>query len=274
MLRRCNHASAKYSRRVLLQVLARYYYCRIPRFFRSAAAVAEPALYGKLKQSAYRYAIRLKSNPVLERRVARQLVRLLRRPSRRPKEFYAGSPHQAKSWDAKRRVVAKVEWHTNELFPCAGFIVMNPPCQARKVVKSYNGRGTAEQWIKGGKNAGSWTRLFCQTFESTTPGCNSSPRSSNRSADSGSDPHCANPVRNVLSALFGKVRTGVCEVVTLRRWQKAAESHAQHGLHAQPNHTLHPSVDRVAVGRNTYGMITRPDAFRGLVIWDIPAYIL
>ena len=48
--------------------------------------------------------------------------------------------------------------------PCVGFIVTNLPWQARKVVKFYNGRGTAEQWIKEGKNAVRWTRLSCQTF--------------------------------------------------------------------------------------------------------------
>jgi len=33
-----------------------------------------------------------------------------------------------------------------------------------KVVAFYNGRGTAEQWIKEGKNAVKWTRLSCTTF--------------------------------------------------------------------------------------------------------------
>ena len=33
-----------------------------------------------------------------------------------------------------------------------------------KVVKSYNGRGTAEQWIKEGKYAVKWTRLSCRNF--------------------------------------------------------------------------------------------------------------
>jgi len=32
------------------------------------------------------------------------------------------------------------------------------------VVKFYNGRGTAEQWIKEGKNAVKWTRLSCHDF--------------------------------------------------------------------------------------------------------------
>jgi hypothetical protein len=34
----------------------------------------------------------------------------------------------------------------------------------RRVVKFYNGRGTAEQWIKEGKSAVRWTRLSCCRF--------------------------------------------------------------------------------------------------------------
>jgi len=48
-----------------------------------------------------------------------------------------------------------------------GFIVTNLAWQARKVVKFYNRRGTAEQWIKEGKNAVRWTRLSCQTFRAS-----------------------------------------------------------------------------------------------------------
>ncbi len=36
--------------------------------------------------------------------------------------------------------------------------------QAPGVVHFYNGRGTAEQWIKEGKYALNWTRLSCQRF--------------------------------------------------------------------------------------------------------------
>jgi hypothetical protein len=34
-----------------------------------------------------------------------------------------------------------------------------------RVVKFYNGRGTAEQWIREGKNAINWARLFCRAFK-------------------------------------------------------------------------------------------------------------
>jgi hypothetical protein len=36
---------------------------------------------------------------------------------------------------------------------------------AERVVAFYNGRGTAEQWIKEGKNAVRWTRLSCRSMQ-------------------------------------------------------------------------------------------------------------
>jgi hypothetical protein len=62
-------------------------------------------------------------------------------------------------------MVAKVEWHQGELLPRVGFIVTNLGGGARNVMNFYNKRGTAEQWIKEGKNAVNWTRLNCQSFD-------------------------------------------------------------------------------------------------------------
>jgi hypothetical protein len=61
-------------------------------------------------------------------------------------------------------VVAKIEWHAGELFPRIGFIVTNLRWKSSNVVKFYNKRGTAEQWIKEGKYALNWTRLSCHDF--------------------------------------------------------------------------------------------------------------
>ena len=84
---------------------------------------------------------------------------------RNPKVFYHSFRYQAKSWDRARRVVAKIEWHAGELFPRVGFVVTNLRRSPNRVIKFYNGRGTAEQWIKEGKNAVKWTRLSCRRFE-------------------------------------------------------------------------------------------------------------
>jgi hypothetical protein len=61
--------------------------------------------------------------------------------------------------------VAKVEHNVGELFARGvGFIVTNLPLPNRAVVRFYNKRGTAEQWIKEGKQAARWTRLSCHRF--------------------------------------------------------------------------------------------------------------
>ena len=62
------------------------------------------------------------------------------------------------------RIVAKVEHHVGQLFPRVGFIVTNLPLSNRAVVRFYNKRGTAEHWIKEGKQAAHWTRLSCHRF--------------------------------------------------------------------------------------------------------------
>ena len=51
------------------------------------------------------------------------------------------------------------------MYPRVGFIVTNLGRPAERVVAFYNQRGTAEQWIKEGKNAIRWTRLSCRRFD-------------------------------------------------------------------------------------------------------------
>jgi hypothetical protein len=63
-------------------------------------------------------------------------------------------------------VVAKIEFHCGELFPRVGFIVTTLEMDSRAVVRFYNKRGTAEQWIREGKPAVAMTRLSCHRFRS------------------------------------------------------------------------------------------------------------
>ena len=65
-----------------------------------------------------------------------------------------------------RQVVAKVEYHAEELFPHVGFIVTNLSLPSRAVVRFYNDRGTSEQWIKEAKQAVKMTRPGCRPFRS------------------------------------------------------------------------------------------------------------
>ena len=164
LLREGNVHSADDWHSVLEPVVARYRDANIRRFFRGDAAFANPDIYSFLEKEDYRYAIRLPANQNLQRAIEHLLTRPVGRPSRAPKRIYESFTYQAKSWDTARRVVAKVEWHQGELFPRVGFIVTNLSRSDDAVVKFYNGRGTAEQWIKEGKNAVKWTRLSCHDF--------------------------------------------------------------------------------------------------------------
>lgn len=165
LLRPGNVASADDWRSVLVPVIERYRDLDVPKFFRGDAAFALPQLYELLEAEGYRYAIRLKANPLLEREIKHLLKRPVGRPPKKPQRFYHSFDYQAKSWDKPRRVVAKVTWHAGELFPRVGFIVTNLTGSPRQVTGFYNLRGTAEQWIKEGKYAVNWTRLSCCSFD-------------------------------------------------------------------------------------------------------------
>ena len=131
---------------------------------RADAAFAKPELYETLEKRGVRYALRIPSNDILEREVAELLTRSVGRPSHKPVVRYKSFRYQAASWTTARRVVAKVEWHCGELFPRVGFIVTTLEVDGRAVVRFYNKRGTAEQWIREGKQAVKMTRLSCHRF--------------------------------------------------------------------------------------------------------------
>jgi hypothetical protein len=134
--------------------------------FRADAAFAKPEIYEALEERGVTYAIRLPANNSLERDIAGLLTRPGGRPSQKPVVWYKSFLYQAASWNKARRVVAKVEHHQGELFPRVGFIVTNLSLASRAVVRFYNKRGTAEQWIKEGKQAVKMTRLSCHRFRS------------------------------------------------------------------------------------------------------------
>ena len=164
LLRNGNVASAEDWRSVLEPVVGRYRDLETRRFFRGDAAFARPELYEYLEAEGYLYAVRLPANEVLQREIEPLLTRPVGRPPNKPVVWHYDFLYQAGSWSKPRRVVAKIEHHKGELFPRVGFIVTNLRRPSWRVVKFYNGRGTAEQWIKEGKNAVKWTRLSCHDF--------------------------------------------------------------------------------------------------------------
>ncbi len=164
LLRPGNVHSAEDWRAVLEPVIGRYRERGVELYFRADAAFAKPELYEALEAEDVQYAVRLPANRVLMARISHLLTRPVGRPPKRPQVFFASFGYQAQSWSKPRRVVAKVEWHRGELYPRVGFIVTNLRRPAERVVKFYHGRGTAEQWIREGKQALRWTRLSCRAF--------------------------------------------------------------------------------------------------------------
>jgi hypothetical protein len=114
-LRPGNVHSADGWRDVLEPVVNRYKERRVQLYFRGDAAFASPDIYEFLETEGFLYAIRLKANKVLQECIAHLLTRPVGRPPNHVRRYYASFSYQAGSWNKKRRVVAKVEWHPGEL---------------------------------------------------------------------------------------------------------------------------------------------------------------
>ena len=110
---------------MLEPVVSRYREKSPERSFRGDAAFANPDIYEFLEEERFFYAIRLKGNNLLHKKIEHLTIRPVGRPSLKPKVFYESFMYQAQSRNKVRRVVAKVEWHYGELFPGTGFIVTN-----------------------------------------------------------------------------------------------------------------------------------------------------
>jgi len=140
---------------------------RFRRFWlRADAAFGKPEIYEYCEENRITHFIRLKSNNSLTDLVEPHLKRPVGRPPTSGIQTkLIDFAHRAGSWDRARRVICKIEWHEEELFPRIGFIVTNSRIAAGKVVKAYNGRAEIENRIKEGKNALRWDKTSCTRFE-------------------------------------------------------------------------------------------------------------
>ena len=137
-LRPGNEHSANGWRAVLEPVVARYRGTVKRLYFRGDAAFANPEMYDFLEADGIGYTIRLPTNNVLQSRIGYLLKRPVGRPPHEVRRFFASFSYQAQSCNKPRRVVAKVEWHPDELYLRVGFIVTNLARPAARVVAFYN----------------------------------------------------------------------------------------------------------------------------------------
>lgn len=134
--------------------------------FRAEAAFAKPEIYEALEERGVKYAIRLPANDRLER----DLAELLTRPGGRATSRWwlrelpvpSSQLDQGPAGSGQGRVPGCPLGRGT--LPAGGFIVTNLETDSRAVVRFYYKRGTAEQWIKEGKQAVKMTRLSCHRF--------------------------------------------------------------------------------------------------------------
>lgn len=138
-------------------------------YFRADAAFAKPEIYERLEQEGIQYAIRLPANDVLQRRIGHLLTRAGRAAAEEADHLLRQLPLPGQGVGRDRVLWWPKSSGTRvSCIPRVGFIVTNLSRPSERVVKFYNGRGTAEQWIKEGKNALRWTRLSCRAFRHNT----------------------------------------------------------------------------------------------------------
>lgn len=164
-LRPGNVSSAEGVIEMLTPLIERYR----PRFkqlwLRGDAGFAAPGVYQFCEEHRVIYFIRLPINNVLKRLIAPHLQRPAGVPCENGVQVKVVElEYQAESWDKPRRVVCKLEWHPEKLFPHAGFIVTNSRLEAKHVMLVYNGRAEIENRIKEGKNTLRWDKSSCHSF--------------------------------------------------------------------------------------------------------------
>src|SRR5262249_60694863 len=103
-------------------------------YLRADAAFAMPEVYEFLEAERIKYAIRLPANQVLQSRIGYLLKRPVGRPAHHLRRCHASFSYQAGSWSQPRRVIAKVEWHPEDLYP-------RREGEPRPLCRLPNGRG-------------------------------------------------------------------------------------------------------------------------------------
>lgn len=152
-----------------LQPLLQHYSESIPSpdiLVRADSGFATPDTFESCEVHHAFYVVRLKVNAVLSR-TAEKFVQIEDNHDWHEKEVhYYDVVYQAKSWGTQRRVCIKSTREANELLFRHEFIVTNlsENISAQTVYKTYQKRGTMENFIKESKNGFSFDKTDSSTF--------------------------------------------------------------------------------------------------------------
>ncbi|MFA8437374.1 IS1380 family transposase [Pueribacillus sp. YX66] len=136
-------------------------------FLRGDSGFAVPALYDLCEGESVYYVIRLKSNAILQR-LADEL-----HPATAPSDttktecYYEETEYQAKSWSKPRKVIIQSVRPAGELFFTHSFFVTNliDAFSPKDIVRSYQKRGTMENYIKEAKHGFGFDKMNSHSFQ-------------------------------------------------------------------------------------------------------------
>jgi len=146
-------------------VIVRYKRKQVPVKSRMDSGFASPAVYEMCEKHNAKYYIKLKSNAVIKRTFEEQV--LTEEIYENKTEVFSEFEYKAKSWTKPRRVLVRVQWKGDQLFPiCTAIVSNDEECTSEDGFEFYNGRATVENSIQEGKEGFSWDHLSNQSFES------------------------------------------------------------------------------------------------------------
>ncbi|QDI90511.1 IS1380 family transposase [Salicibibacter halophilus] len=134
-------------------------------FLRGDSGFAVPELYELCEEESVYYVIRLKSNANLQR-LADELHPAT--PDVTQTEcYYEETEYQAKSWAKPRKVIIQSIRPAGELFFTHAFFVTSlfDAFSPKEIVRSYQKRGTMENYIKEAKNGFDLDRMSSHSFQ-------------------------------------------------------------------------------------------------------------
>jgi len=164
-LRPGNMYCSKKASHFLEPILQKYKKLGIKIKVRNDSGFACPKLYRICEKYNATYYTKLKMNAVIKRHF--EEVILTDEVMKNREEVFAEFRYQAGSWKKERRVLCRVQWNQDQLFPvCSAIVTNDEKCTSEDGFDFYNGRAGIENNIEEGKNGFSWDHLSHKSFES------------------------------------------------------------------------------------------------------------
>jgi hypothetical protein len=169
-LRPGNTYCSKNSEKFLLPLLKEYKKENIKISLRGDSGFAKPEIYTLCEKFKTKYFIKLKMNlkEVKDAFAEKQESfsdEELKNLKETEKEVFFEAECKAASWEKRRRILCRIQWKGEQLFPvCSAIVTNNLDISPKDGFYFYNQRATVENSIEEGKNGFSWDHLSHKCF--------------------------------------------------------------------------------------------------------------